>query len=31
MKQTVRSGAAVAGVEVAHAVHVEVDGLEPAQ
>jgi alkaline phosphatase D len=31
MKQVVRSGVATARVEVAHSVHVEVEGLEPAR
>lgn len=31
MQQVVRAGVAIARVEVAHAVHVEVDGLEPAR
>jgi alkaline phosphatase D len=31
MKQVVRSGAATARVEVAHSVHVEIEGLEPAR
>jgi alkaline phosphatase D len=31
MKQVVRSGSAMARVELAHSVHVDVDGLEPAR
>lgn len=31
MRQIVRSGTAVARVEVAHSIHVEVDGLAPAR
>jgi alkaline phosphatase D len=31
MKQNVRSGVAVARAEVAHSLHVEIEGLEPAR
>jgi alkaline phosphatase D len=31
MKRLVRSGTAIARIELAHAVHVEIDGLEPAR